>query len=310
LAIFLGPEADMLGISVICAAFLPVMAGYVPEVVRELDWGRGPGEVGLIEAEGGEPQGPGAVAVGPGYDIYILDTVNQRVLRLDEDGKLRGSIPLPFPALSLCVDEGGKLYALDPDRRLVAVCGQDGCKELSYTLPVLLVEGTLPVTRILAYKGQVWLGTYREVYPVQLLPKAAKVARRTEGVPGPSGRFYRVMPGEDERTAYVEASEDGSPVLRLVVRSEEPLGTVEFLKEDEGGDIYIYSEGMRATEAGIEVGRHVLRYGPDGKLLDRIDVPVGYTYCYGGDLDVDRKGNVYQLLTLKEGVRIVRWRLR
>ncbi|HIE03777.1 MAG TPA: hypothetical protein EYP61_03345 [Candidatus Latescibacteria bacterium] len=297
----------MRGTSVICAVLLPVMAGYVFEVVRELDWGRGPGEVGLIEAEGQEPQGPGAVAVGPDYDIYILDTVNRRVLRLDEDGKLRRSIPLPFPALSFCVDEGGKLYALDPDRRLVAVCGQDGCRELSYTLPV---DGTLPVTRILAYEGQVWLGTYRDVYPVQLLPKAAKLARGTEGIPGPSGRFYRVTPGEDEHTAYVEASEDGSPVLRLVVRSEEPLGTVEFLKEDEGGNMYIYSEGMRITGAGIEVRRHVLRYGPYGELLDRIDIPVGYTYCYGGDLDVDRKGNVYQLLTLKEGVRVVRWRLR
>lgn len=290
----------------------PVWAGYVPEVVRELTWGDGPGEVGLIpEAEGQEPQGPGALAVGPQYGIYILDTVNRRIVKLGPDGDFLGAVSLPFPALSLCVDVDGRLYVLDPDRHRIAVYDREGTgSEYSYLTPEPLVGGALPITRILAYRGRVWLGTYRDVYPVRLQPGSAKVARRMEGVPGPSGMVYRVRPGEDGRTAYVEVLKDGVLYLELSVRSEGPLGTVAFLKEDGRGCVYVAAEELKIAEMGLQVRRRVLRYGPEGKLLDQVEVPLGYTYCYGGDVDVDRKGNIYHLWTLREGVRVVRWRLR
>jgi len=298
-------------LGILCIFLSPARAEYVPDVLCELPWGDGTDEVGLIEAEGQEPQGPGALAVGPDYRVYVLDTVNRRIVKLGLDGNFLGFISLPFPALSLCVDEEGRVYVLDPDRSRMAVYGPKGSySEYTYQVPEPLLEGTLPVTRVLAYRRQVWLSTYRDVYPVQLYPKAAKVAWRLEGIPGSSGRIYRVRPGEDDRTAYIEVSEGGGPVLELSVRSEGPLGTVTFLKEDERGFIYVASEGLRATEMGIEVLRLVLRYSPRGELLDEVEVPVGYTYCYGGDVDVDREGNIYHLWTRREGVQVVRWRLR
>jgi hypothetical protein len=78
---------------------------YVPKVIIEGKWGRGPGEFGvawtyahdvtLPESPSGsmsEPIYPGSLAVDSKGDIYILDTVNNRIQKFDKEGKYLLSI--------------------------------------------------------------------------------------------------------------------------------------------------------------------------------------------------------------------------
>ena len=107
-------------------------------VLATLPWGDGQGEVGLAEPGEGLARGPEAVAVAPDGRIAILDSVNRRLVFLDNGGGFVGSIPVPLnePRFLAVTDDSVFVLDCDRDRRLVTLAWTG--KELARTdLPVL-----------------------------------------------------------------------------------------------------------------------------------------------------------------------------
>src|SRR3977135_1001103 len=80
------------------AGWLPALSGAAcaaDVVVRQFKGGSGPNAVGIVDAsEDTEISGPQALTAGDGGSLYVLDQVNNRILRFDP--KNTGADPRVF----------------------------------------------------------------------------------------------------------------------------------------------------------------------------------------------------------------------
>ena len=85
---------------------------YVPEVIIKGKWGKGQKEFGFIDGKGKEPsRGPTAVSVDGNDNIYILDTVNKRLLKFTRNGKYLETIDLEQKRIKIKSKNPLRLYA-------------------------------------------------------------------------------------------------------------------------------------------------------------------------------------------------------
>jgi len=118
-----------------------------------LAWGSGDGQVGIIPAgEERLARGAPAVAVAPDGDLFLLDSVNGRVLELDRLGGAHPFAEVPLDAESIAVGPDGAVAIFSPFRAVVWVFGPDGA-----------TVGEMSIPRALRNLGGVSLGQSRRV---------------------------------------------------------------------------------------------------------------------------------------------------
>jgi len=287
----------------------------VSEEIAHLPWGSSPEAVGLVpEDEEQEAQGPDAIAVDALGRIYLLDVVNFRVQQYSAEGDLLRNMPLRIAGHALCATDDGMLYVLDPFTNSIAQYDLEGdfVEEYTFELPPQL-SGEFPVTRIMkGPDGQVWLGTYRDVYPVELVPQDVRVGRLRKGIPGAlPGTYYVIERVTRQRARILLQDEEGGERASLFVDSEDPIASLVFLRTDARGHTYLVLETFRpSTDGAISIGKEALKLGRTGATVARFELPIGYTYCYGGDVAVGDDGSLYHLWTQPDGVQIVKWHTR
>lgn len=98
------------------------------EVLARFGWGSGDDALGREQQEEGNPEGPMSLTVGADGSIFVLDQVNQRLVRLDAKGKRLSSTPLPLQAAQdVVVTKDGTALVMDRlVDKAVAVIGPDG----------------------------------------------------------------------------------------------------------------------------------------------------------------------------------------
>ncbi|MDP1916018.1 MAG: hypothetical protein Q8L14_07225 [Myxococcales bacterium] len=98
------------------------------EVIARFGWGSGDEALGREHQPEGNPEGPMSLTVGADGSIFVLDQVNQRLVRLDAKGKRLSSTPLPLQAAQdVVVTKDGTALVMDRlVDKAVAVIGPDG----------------------------------------------------------------------------------------------------------------------------------------------------------------------------------------
>ena len=82
------------------------------------------------------------------------------------------------------------------------------------------------------------------------------------------------------------------------------MGSLIFLGVDGNGNVYLRAETFAPS---WKVRQTVRKYAPDGTLAAEFELPTdGFTYLYR-NLRVHQNGDIYQLFTDSEGVRVLRW---
>lgn len=80
------------------ATYPVILEEYVPKVIIEGKWGTGSGEFGYIDMTrwnpNTEPEYPSSVAVDSKGNIYVLDQINNRIQKFNDEGKYLLSIPI------------------------------------------------------------------------------------------------------------------------------------------------------------------------------------------------------------------------
>jgi hypothetical protein len=84
-------------------------------VLVTLPWGQGDDQVGLFRTKEGLTRGPEALAIAPDGRMAVLDSINQRLLLLDQTGHVTGKIQVPLAAPRFLALDDGMLYVLDAD---------------------------------------------------------------------------------------------------------------------------------------------------------------------------------------------------
>jgi len=103
-----------------------------------LPWGAGAGEVGLAKPTEGLVRGPEALAVAPDGRIAVLDSVNRRLVYLDDAGSVTGNTVVPLAEPRFLAVDDKRLYVLDCDAdRLLVTLDWDGTLMGATALPEL-----------------------------------------------------------------------------------------------------------------------------------------------------------------------------
>lgn len=99
-----------------------------PDVFASFGWGSGDGQLGRNRPDEANPEAPMSLTIDPQGNVWILDQVNNRLVKLDKTGKVVASVPVPVQgAQDVAVAKDGTVMVLD--RLLdesVALLGPDG----------------------------------------------------------------------------------------------------------------------------------------------------------------------------------------
>ncbi len=97
-------------------------------VVAEFGWGNGEGKLGKTAPEEANPEAPMSLTVDALGNVWILDQVNNRLVKVDKNGKPLADIELPLQAAQdVAVTADGTALVMDRlVDKAVAVIGPDG----------------------------------------------------------------------------------------------------------------------------------------------------------------------------------------
>ena len=279
--------------------------GFVRDSIDRIAYGNGSSEIGRINLPEVERQGPQSFAVSGKGDIYISDTVNSRVQIYGPDGKLKRSIAIPGRPGDIAVTEAGDLFVLNEGKGDILHFSPEGDK-LSQIPISRTILSDLESFRTMG--GQLLLRTRdQEEYEIavaedgkagavrgpfrgsRLTPDATCLVRKVSGAGGEVSIIGR-----------------GGKVMDTIPVPVDRLASIVFLGRDEEKNLYLQVEQTRSDGTGVELG--VLKLNPAGILLDKIrDIPNNYSNWTVRLLQVNDKGDIYQMLPGPEAVELNRW---
>jgi hypothetical protein len=216
---------------------------------------------------------------------------------------------MPFGILAhdLCLGSNGELYLLAPYHGLVEKLGPEGNVEARWSISpeIELIDGIESVS------GRVTLRTARQREHTLADAKAPldpekQVQEVRTGLGGlDPTRRYKTQWVSDHLGLLQFLDAQGQKLSEVRVTTGDILGSLIFLGVDGQGNVYLRAETFAPR---WKVRQIVQKYTPDGALAVEFELPTdGFTYLYR-NLRVHHNGDIYQLFTDSEGVRVLRWR--
>jgi hypothetical protein len=310
------------------ACSLPALCGVAAAqdvVVKRFGGGSGVNAVGIIDAsEDTEINGPQALTAGENGDLYLLDQVNNRIVRFDPrkpstDPRILG-LPEDMQPTDLVVRKSDILVWDGSVRALQAKGADDtsyrGLEEVS----TRAAEDQFALSAF-AQMGSQAPGSdtdlldanTRAVKSREPRPRARQfIASRGAGsvivdiIPDRTGNgaLIQVRPKEDQASPDPQATPQPAPTRQLRVKVADRLGAVEFLEVDQGGRMFVLVENIPVDS--MQAATVVARYSPTGVLEGLYELPldsnVPLTRRF---VTISGEGDVYFMRTQKTGVDVV-----
>lgn len=305
-----GAGALIIAISTACAEDL---------VIKRFGGGNSADAVGIADAsEDVELTGPQALTTGSDGDLFLLDQLNQRIVRFNPKRPAEDPSILEMPAsvqpndLVVQKDEilvwDGRIHTLKASGDPVSTRGVGG------TTVKLEEVSTRAVDDVFATSAFAQMGSQPAGNPVDLLDqetravtikKGRQPSRQYVASRGRGSVIADITPEKSDSSVLVEIrSMDGNDAVAQVrLRVKDKLGAVEFLEIDNNDRIYILAENVpdQATNAATFVARFSLNGDLDGIYeLPLEDTPITRRF-----VTVSGDGDVYFLRTQKTGVDVV-----
>jgi hypothetical protein len=239
--------------------------------------------------------------------IYLCDSVNGVIQIINPSGQPGARIEAgPFLA-DVAVSEDGEVLVLDEVGGMLRCYGWEG-----------EARGVIPVaSRLLAEKDVLGISG-REVYLRTRDQADCRVGRIESGqlvvspaaespVPGvrEGGQSYTVRVAGEDRGELEVWGGDGAIIQRYDLDIPR-LASLSLLGEDESANIYLQTEQIGSEGIGIDLG--VLRLDPEGRVTGVIEeIPNDYANWTARLLQVNARGEIYQMLPAREAVYLNTW---
>lgn len=306
---------------------------YVATEVIKATWGSGENQVGLYNPsergfeDAGPNYGPQSFDLDSQGNIYVLDSVNARVVRYDQ----KGEVLQTFPILNLTPDDirvhEEFVYVFDYGTHKILKYSTSGKLSEIYTIPSVIEEP---------------LGGLQFDVDGKLMIEKSDMFERKK-----FSRFFEIGESgyEYKQNNYIGfQSRDGTEYFQYQERQSwrQEVGVIHVLDREGAlkrkillkfpatrarGDRYVYFRGLD-DEGNIylDVGYKSLKkegweelmwkYDREGRLVASIDIaasietnnriPSRYTRTFV-DFRITGKGDIYRMFPLKEAVRIVKY---
>ncbi|WP_426425245.1 hypothetical protein [Bradyrhizobium genosp. A] len=312
---------NLLGFACGAGALVIAMGAACAEdlVIKRFGGGNSADAVGIADAsEDVELTGPQALTTGSDGDLFLLDQLNQRIVRFNPKRPAEDPSILEMPAsvqpndLVVQKDEilvwDGRIHTLKASADPVSTRGVGGST-------VRLEEvSTRAVDDIFATSAFAQMGSQPAGNPVDLLDqetravtikKGRQPSRQYVASRGRGSVIADVTPEKSDSSVLVEIrSMDGNDaVAQIHLRVKDKLGAVEFLEIDNSDRIYILAENV--PDQAMNAATFVARFSLNGDLDGIYELPLEDTPITRRFVTVSGDGDVYFLRTQKTGVDVV-----
>lgn len=274
-------------------------------VIFSTTWGDQPGECGLINQPEMERCGPVSFCVD-GKSVFLLDTVNQRILRVDENASPK-ILATNITGSNICPDRNGGVFVLQEG--VVKHIDNSG-RTIS---KISLLQKSVPASQLIeGYGVEMFVDAtghlcYRSLnQEVRRLTTVPLLKTTDVPVKPEQNLHYQIKRMLKNEVWILRLDPDGKALISVPVRLNDGYAGVCLFKGlDSSGNLYVEVENIRENKAGLEV--HC--YTASGKQLCVFRLPNDYFTTVYKKTEISPDGAVYQMLTTPDGVRIIRYQL-
>ena len=283
----------------------------VKKHIATLFYGAQQGQIGLKSVPEKERLGPQSFAVDGEGNMYLCDTVNNKVQVISPQGKLVTQISAKGYITDLAVDDTGNIVVLEESKKKLLLYGKGGALKNEIPIPSSLIPEK---DGLKIQKGMVCLLSRNQTeYEVGRMVKeelrtGLSKTEPVRGMTGAGGALYRVRMESKDRGEVVIVSKDRN-ATRTMRLNLPRLVSIVFLGEDVKENIYLQVEQTRPEGKGINL--RVLKMDPEGNVTASIDnIPNNYASWTACLLRVNDKGEIYQMLPTEDAVELNMWKLQ
>jgi len=291
--------------------------------IGHLDYGSNDDQIGILLEPGVPPAGPESFWVDDKGRVYVCDTTNKKIKLFSAQGKFVDQVSVNFKCNDVAVDDQNNIFVMDRARKLIH------CFSMKESLSVMAVDKSLiSNTNLLNISdGKLELITndqerYLMSGPEQIGFLAAeknngnsndKVILRKPIVR--KNNFKLSLKRTENRKAeitFLDNDSNSNKASRKKTSNKTVLPVSDvvssiFLGSDQAGNCYIQIEQMGSSDSNVNLCVYVLN--PDGKTDYVIDkIPNNYWTYTAKLLQVNGKGDIYQLLPTEQGIEINYWK--
>jgi hypothetical protein len=301
------------------AASPPCAAAADDVVVKRFNGGDSANSVGIADAsEDVELAGPQALTTDGSGTLFLLDQLNQRIVRFDPKRPAEDPSILEMPAsvqpndLLVRKDE---ILVWDGGIRTLKASGEPtSTRGVGGTTVKLEEVSTRAVDDVFAQSAFAQMGSQPPGNPLDVLDQntravtvkqGRKPSRQYVASRGRGSVIADITPEKAENSVLIEVrTMDGNDtVAQIHLRVRDKLGSVEFLEIDNNDRFYILAENIPDAASGAAT--FVARYALNGELEGIFELPLANTPLTRRFVTISGDGDVYFLRTERTGVDVV-----
>jgi len=288
-------------------------------VVKRFPGGDSATSVGIADAsEDVELTGPQALTADAGGQLFMLDQLNQRIVRFDpklpNDEPTLLQMPEDVKPNDLVVRKDEILVWDGTIRTLKASADAPSTRGVGAATIRLEEVSSRAVDDHFAASAFAQMGSQPPGSATELLDEntravtikqGRKPSRQYVASRGKGSVIADITPEKGDNSAQVEVRtvDDNQLVAQIHLRVRNKLGAVEFLEIDNTDRLYVLAENI--PESGTGAASFIARYTPDGALDGIYELPLANTPLTRRFVTVSGDGDVYFLRTERTGVDVV-----
>jgi hypothetical protein len=281
---------------------------YRKAISKEISYGKEKGKLGLFLIKGLPRRGPESFTNDIEGNLYICDTVNQKIQIYSQGGDFLYEIPLKegMTASDIATDESGNIYIYDDLQGRLYQYDKKG--NLLVAIPVDFKKwqsrGPMHIVN-----NEVYIRTSNQediligkIINGSLVPPVAEDLLQPikKGIHGFSGRRYFVRLVRFEK-GEIEIIDKGGVSVKRITLPLKGIVSISFLQEDKWGNFYVQTERVENEQLLLEVHK----FDPNGSLITTVLIPENDYISWSVKLlSIDRDGNIYQFLPTRDKGRL------
>ena len=260
--------------------------------------------IGLVTAPEIESLGPLSFSTD-GTDIFILDSAHQRVVKINKSGKVQ-PIAVAKGAWTILTDGEGGVFVQEGTRvRHHSAKGTVNDCPLNAESPGenSLIEGYGNELMVSAAGTLQLRSVTQKVLDVEGAPPLKGLAQAENGGSSPA-LSYTIKRLDGNEVRILGSDPQGKVLVSVPIKLDEgTAGAALFKGIDSSGNLYVEVEILRGNNVGLAVHR----YSPAGERLAAFTLPNDYHTTVYKKTEITPDGNVYQMLTTPDGLRIIKY---
>jgi hypothetical protein len=281
-------------------------------ISKHLSWGAGPHQLGRIDPNESDAEGPASFLLEESGEFLVLDQVKSRIARVDRQGVVVESIQLPgsnFMGLDRLPD--GRLVVVDRlVRRSVVIVDELLGVVAEYPLEGEQIEDSGVVTAIFVRADGLWLEV-SHTYSVRILdlnwqpcPRVTVPGRPSNA--GPGSLVARLSAANTLQLALVDGT--GATNWSTELTFTEPLERIVWVEDFPDGRTVVVTHIRNGTTGKEELRATRLDRNGEVESLGVVPYTVA-TWYLQRDVRLSSDGDLVRMWFDESGVHLDDWRL-